>query len=323
MEGQEMEASRDRVIAVELKAVGKVYRRHGGKNASTDKTALTDLTVSIPAGQITGLLGPHGAGKTVLLKLIAGQLKPTSGSVRISGLEPICERAIMAQRIGSVLKTTQQARSSLWELLAQAGRLKSCPLALFEERARQLLHELDLWEDRYEPLRHVPPPVRLQVSLAGALLTDPDILLLDEQALALPVSMLKNWLEKLAHKQGKTVILATRQPAMAYELCAQALLLHEGRLVAVRPSAELRSLLNGEWYQIKVKGRLARRWSTWFGGLSMHIENGDTVLVGSLADQAELHGVLVKVRDLGLPLLSVHRTTPDLEDLFSTLGMGR
>src|SRR5215470_11229846 len=139
MEGQEMEASRNRVIAVELKAVRKVFRRHGAKDESLDKTALTDLTVSIPAGQITGLLGPHGAGKTVLLKLIAGQLTPTSGSVRISGHDPICERVIMAQRIGSVLKTTQQAHSSLWELLAQAGRLKSCPVALFEERARQLL----------------------------------------------------------------------------------------------------------------------------------------------------------------------------------------
>lgn len=314
-----MEASRDRVIAVEIKAVGKVYRRHGAKNDSADKTALTDLTVSIPAGQITGLLGPHGAGKTVLLKLIAGLLKPTSGSVRISGLDPMREHAIMAQRIGSVLKTAQQSRYSLWELLAQAGRLKSCPVALFEERARQLLRELDLWEDRYEPLRNVPPSVRLQISLAGALLTDPDILLLDEQALALPVSMLKNWLEKLAHERRKTVILATTQPATAYELCTQALLLRGGHLVAVRPSAELRSLLEGEWYQIKVKGGLARRWSTWFEGLSMHIENGDTVLVGSLADQAELHGVLVKVRDLGLPLLSVLRTTPDLEDLFSNL----
>lgn len=314
-----MEESRDRVIAVEMKAVGKVYRRHQAKNDSTDKTALTDLTLSIPARQITGLLGPHGAGKTVLLKLIAGLLKPTSGSVRVNGHDPMREHAIMKQRIGSLLKTVHHARCSLWEMLSQAGRLKSCPVALFEERARQLLCELDLWECRYEPLRSVPPSVRLQVSLAGALLTDPEILLLDEQALALPMDMLKNWLEKLVHEQGKTIILATTQPEVAYELCAQAVLLREGCLVAVRPATELRSLLEGEWYQIRVKGQLARRWSNWFEGLSMRIENGDTVLAGSIVDQAELHGVLGKVRDLGLPLLSVYRTKPGLEEFFSDL----
>ena len=64
-------------------------------------------------------------------------------------------------------------------------------------------------------------------------------------------------------------------------------------------------------YQIRIKGHLCREWSDWFGGLAIRLtDNGETVLTGSVADQAALHGLLKKVRDLGLPLLSVNRVEP-------------
>ena len=63
-------------------------------------------------------------------------------------------------------------------------------------------------------------------------------------------------------------------------------------------------------YQIRIKGHLGRQWTDWFGGLAITVENGDTLLTGSVVDQAALHGVLKKVRDLGMPLLSVNRVKP-------------
>src|SRR6266566_1870835 len=62
-----------------------------------------------------------------------------------------------------------------------------------------------------------------------------------------------------------------------------------------------------EYYQIRVKGQLERRWEHWFDGLQLSIDQDTTLLSGSLADQAALYGVLLKIRDLGLPLLSVQR----------------
>ena len=68
-------------------------------------------------------------------------------------------------------------------------------------------------------------------------------------------------------------------------------------------------------YQIKVKGHLDRRWTEWFGGLTITLEdNGETLLTGQVADQAALHGLLRKVRDLGLPLISVTRAQTDQID---------
>jgi hypothetical protein len=64
-------------------------------------------------------------------------------------------------------------------------------------------------------------------------------------------------------------------------------------------------------YQIRLKGHLGREWTDWFGGLTITLEdNGDTLLAGPVADQAALHGLLRKVRDLGMPLISVHRVEP-------------
>jgi len=69
---------------------------------------------------------------------------------------------------------------------------------------------------------------------------------------------------------------------------------------------------NTEYYQIRLKGQLEARWEKWFDGLTITLDdNGDTLLSGPVADQAALHGLLKKVRDVGLPLLSINRVGPD------------
>ena len=69
-----------------------------------------------------------------------------------------------------------------------------------------------------------------------------------------------------------------------------------------------------EWYQIRVKGHLGEQWRDWFDGLTItNVEQGEALLSGSLPDQAALHGVLTKIRDLGLPLLAVNQVEPDGE----------
>jgi hypothetical protein len=69
-------------------------------------------------------------------------------------------------------------------------------------------------------------------------------------------------------------------------------------------------------YQIRIKGHLGHQWTDWFEGLTITLEeNGETLLTGPVIDDAALHGLLKKVRDLGMPLLSVHRVEPDQEDV--------
>jgi hypothetical protein len=72
-------------------------------------------------------------------------------------------------------------------------------------------------------------------------------------------------------------------------------------------------------YQIRIKGHLGRQWTDWFGGLTISLEdNGDTLLTGPVVDQAALHGLLRKVRDLGTPLISVNRVGPDPAEMLES-----
>ena len=72
---------------------------------------------------------------------------------------------------------------------------------------------------------------------------------------------------------------------------------------------------DGNWYEIRIQGRLDDRWSAWLDGLALsHTDDGTTVLRGQVTDQAALHGLLHKLRDIGLPLVSVARTDPDRPD---------
>lgn len=79
-----------------------------------------------------------------------------------------------------------------------------------------------------------------------------------------------------------------------------------------RTTVNTRSERAGDWYEIRIQGRLDDRWSTWLDGLTLsQTDDGTTVLRGPVTDQAALHGLLHKLRDIGLPLLSVARTEPD------------
>jgi hypothetical protein len=77
--------------------------------------------------------------------------------------------------------------------------------------------------------------------------------------------------------------------------------------------ARSRSFINKEIYQIKVKGRLDQSWSSWFDNMALTFEKGETTITGAVADQAALHGLLTKVRDLGLTLIDVRRVEPQEE----------
>ena len=75
-----------------------------------------------------------------------------------------------------------------------------------------------------------------------------------------------------------------------------------------------RHLSEEGYYKIKVKGRLKKQWSGWFDGMTIEYEGGETILTGPVADQAALHGLLIRVRDLGLPLVSVNRIETNQEE---------
>lgn len=308
-------------IAIELKALTKIYY---GSDGSAFK-ALDNLSLTIPRGQVFGLLGPGGAGKTTLVEIMSGLIEPTSGTVSLNGRTLIPGERITADQVGWALAGIQtiNRRLSIWENCARRPQVRAWPEEKLKQRLERLMGEFNLWEFPDCPVHELGPSQQRLVTFVCALLADPPIVIFDEPLAGLDNSaaqMVKYWLAKLAHPQGKTVIIATRQPDLIEELGGEVALLNQGRLVTQQPVAELLHSPQATIYLITLKGHLDRHWSDWFDNLTLtHTEKGETLLSGPIRDQAALYGVLTKIRDLALPLVSVMQMGPSLANVMQFL----
>lgn len=306
--------------AIEIVGLNKVYRGAGGRTI----TAVEDLNLRVPAGQIFGFLGANGAGKTTTIKMLCGLITPDRGHMSLNGYDVARQRGMAMRQVGAVLEGTRNIywRLSPWQNLLYFGRLKGWSGKNLKERAELLLRELDLWERRHDAVRTFSRGMQQKVAIACALIADPPIVLLDEPTLGLDLQAartVKEWVLKLAHEQSKTVVLTTHQLDMAQDLCDQVAIMRKGRLLANRPLGELLHLFRAEHYQVRVKGHLNDAQRRQFCAMEIESENGESIMSGTVSDQQELYGILERVRATGLPLLSVARAEPNLEEVFLSL----
>ncbi len=310
--------------AFELTGLSKVY--HRGKD--TVVRAVDNLNLTVPAGQVIGLLGPNGAGKTTTIKMMCGLVAPTSGRVQLHGYDVARERPMAVRQVGAVLEGARNVYWSLsaWQNLLYFGRLKGLPRRLIAPRAESLLRSLDLWERRHQAVGSYSRGMQQKVAIAAALITDPPILLLDEPTLGLDVQMartVKDWVARLAHEQGKTVVLTTHQLGLAQELGDRIAIIDQGRLLTDLPVRALLDRFRQDLYEIRLGSPLAPSAAPWLDGFSITSEDGKTRIRGPIPDQARLYDLLVQIRAQNLPLIAVEPIEPNLEDVFvQILGKG-
>ncbi len=307
-------------IAVETQSLTKTYRRRKGVTI----TPVEVLNLLVFCGQVFGLLGPNGAGKTTTIKMICGLVIPSSGRIILHGQDITRNRSAIMRQIGAVLEGTRNVywRLSAWQNLVYFGRLKGCSSEEIHMRAKPLLRELDLWERRDDPVGLFSRGMQQKVAIACALIADPSVVLLDEPTLGLDVQAaqtIKDWVRKLAYERGKTVIITSHELDMVQEVCDRVAILRQGRLVADKPMGELLALFRQEYYEIKIGTHFNDLGTNMFRGLTFSPSEGGTVLSGPIADQNTLYQLLAKAHDLKLPLVSVNRVEPNLEEVFVRL----
>ena len=204
-------------------------KRYGGK------TALSGLSLEIPAGTLFALVGPNGAGKTTAIGLITGLLAPTSGRTFLAGIDVARDPVAAKARLGFV-----PDRPYLWPKWTPKETLRFVGAAFglrgpgLEDRIDAEIAAFDLTEfsgQRNETLSH---GTRQRVALAQAFLHDPEVLVLDEPMVGLDPLAQRGLTERLkAHAAGgATVLLTTHQLALAEEIATVAGLLVDGALVA-------------------------------------------------------------------------------------------
>jgi ABC-2 type transport system ATP-binding protein len=215
-------------VIVETRKLTKIYRDFWGRQK---KTALRALNLQIFRGEIFGLLGPNGSGKTTTIKLLLGLLFPTDGEAFIFG-EPAAQ-VRKNERIGYLPEESYLYRFlNAEETLDFYGRLFDIPSQERKQRAYEYLEMVGLANDKKRIVKEYSKGMRQRLGLAQALINDPELVILDEPTSGLdPLGV--RWMKDLIldlRKKGKTVIMCSHRLDDVQDVCNRIAILYEGEL---------------------------------------------------------------------------------------------
>jgi sulfate transport system ATP-binding protein len=205
-------------------------------------TALSDVTVAIPEGSLTALLGPSGSGKSTLLRVIAGLEQPEAGQVMLGG-EDVTGKPARSRGIGMVFQHYAAFKHmTVWDNVAFGLTVRKRPRAEIQERVHDLLELVQLEGLAKRFPAQLSGGQRQRMALARALAVEPQVLLLDEPFGALDAGVrkeLRAWLRRLHDEVHVTTIIVTHDQEEAMEVAGQVVLLNEGRVEQVGSPGEL------------------------------------------------------------------------------------
>lgn len=197
--------------------------------------AVDDISLDIQAGEIVGYLGPNGAGKSTTIKMLAGILYPTAGSVEVNGISPHRRRAENAMSIGVVYGQRSQLS---WDLpLADSFEFLGAMYRVPRERQRKnlefLVELLDMKNFLYQPVRKLSLGQRMRADIAAALLHEPPVLYLDEPTVGLDVlskNRMLQFLQQLNAEKHTTILLTTHNLSDVEKICPRIVILDRGKI---------------------------------------------------------------------------------------------
>jgi branched-chain amino acid transport system permease protein len=213
--------------------------------------AVDNCSIGVKKGSITGLIGPNGSGKTTLFNIITGFFPPDSGTIRfndqpIQGLKPsrICHKGIgrtfqitrLFWKMTVLENLIVPVRQVGWSTLLSQGVKK-----YEEERAMELLDWIGLTKYRDEEVRKLSFGQQKLIELAAVLMSDPDLILLDEPAGGVNPVMIEKMMEMVddLNAQGKTFLLVEHNMRLVMELCQHIIVLDHGQKIAEGVPAEI------------------------------------------------------------------------------------
>lgn len=287
-------------------------------------TAVSDVNLEIPSGEIFGLLGPNGAGKTTLLMVLCTILKPTKGSINVDGNDIIREPEKVRRRLGLAFQEpVLDTRLSVENNLEFHARACGLPSSLGRERIKGILNYLDLWDMKNQKAGRLSGGMKKKVEDAKVFIQEPSIAIFDEPTAYLDVtSRLKVWkLINILGEKGCTVIVATNMMDEADRLCKRVAILSRGSLVVVgKPSALKDAIPGGDVIEILVSGDAQQT----AGELGRMPDVSQVILLAGTnrlrvyVNRAELKlpRILETLLSRGTRIESVEVKEPSLDDVF-------
>lgn len=239
---------------IESRNLTKIYRDFWGRKKVE---ALRSLNLSVSKGEIFGLLGPNGSGKTTTIKLLLGLLFPTSGQALVLGKDA-CD-VEKNNRLGYLPEESYLYKFlNAEETLDFYGKLFHIPRAQRRQRASELIAQVGLQHARKRLVKEYSKGMARRIGLAQALINDPEVVILDEPTSGLdPIGTreMKNLILSLKDK-GKTVLMCSHQLADVQDVCDRIAILHQGELKELGRVGELLELQ--DLTEIRARGLSAK-----------------------------------------------------------------
>ncbi len=288
---------------------------------------LNDITCEIGPG-ITALLGMNGAGKTTLIRLITGQLRPTTGDLRVFGEEPFANPNVY-RRLGYCPEIDNfYEHYSGREFVKFLARLDGLPAPEAKERTDEVLELVGMSDRANKKIAGYSKGMRQRIKLAQAMLHDPEMILLDEPLNGLdPVGRHEfiGMLNQLADR-GKAILVSSHILFEVEQMTRSLLLLHHGRLLASGDLGVIRSLIDNHPHQIRIETDEPRRAAALLAGLpnvvSMTFDRLGEAIQLEVKDPSGFYDALsLVVIEQGLKIRGLSSPDNNLESVFKYLVM--
>ena len=211
---------------IELREITKKYG---------DFRAVDNLNLTVARGEIFGFLGPNGAGKTTTIKMIAGVLEPSAGTITVGGIDVLKQPEAAKRKIGFIPdRPYLYEKLTGMEFLKFTADLYGVPNEIYRENARKNLAMFSLTDWSDELIESYSHGMKQRLIMSAALLHEPEIIIVDEPMVGLDpaaIIMVKELFQNLA-RHGVSVFMSTHTLAVAEEVCDRVGIIHRGRLVA-------------------------------------------------------------------------------------------
>jgi len=283
------------------------------------RTALSNVNFEVKAGEIFGLLGPNGGGKSTLFRILSTMMVPTGGRAEVAGHDVARDPAAVRRDIGVVFQTQSLDKAlTVAENLRAQGHLHGLSGAKLRDRMQQVTERLGLADRRNDIVETLSGGLKRRVEIAKGLLHRPVVLLMDEASTGLdPGARRELWqyVEELRSREGVTILLTTHILDEA-DRCDRLALLHQGSVVAEGTPEHLRARIGGEVVVLAAvetgdAEKLAQRIETRFGVTPALV---DGVLRVEIANAHRFITEVVEAFPGMIDSVGLHK--PTLEDVF-------
>lgn len=285
-----------------------------------DLTAVNRISFDVRSGEILGILGPNGSGKTTTLKSILGLIEFDEGSIEVNGLSIKKKRSEILKNIGAVL---EGARNIYWHLtpmenLTYFAGIRGIPKKDITERAKYLLESLELSGVANKEIRQFSSGMKQKCSLACAFIHNPSILLLDEPTLGLDVEITRtimDWLVSVVEKEGKTILITSHNMDFVEAICERILIIRKGEIISHETVKSLKKKFARKHFIIDLETKPYQDFLESISSLGAISVDGNSLKV-ELKTVDSLIPLMKAIGETETNMLDFRSVENDLEDIF-------